>query len=528
MLASVVGASGQVRKPFHPRTSQFSPDKTTYTIKGDFTVLGNTNLILEPYTDLYGNNNNGKVGGTIRPMRYVDIDGDASTVNSSSAKLVFPEENGCNPACTEVVYAGLYWMSRGEPVLYGNNIMVNNQNLNGKFTITQSLSDSYNTYTITRISDNKVIRQIRVRRDIVQIQTRNSDSGDWTTHSGINSADYKIRVGSGDANVHNDRRWWPGQDGSHNNAAFHFTSGGVTYYIYGVSRYYGLYIAKNTGMELTLNGHTMYKNKIKFKHQSESAYTTVTATTSEIMYPTADTSWNGNYFINVGYAEVTDYVRAHGEGNYFGADIALCEGPDFQVGYCGGWALVVVYQNEDMKWRNITLFDGYALTNETNHPLITVDGFQANPAGDVAVKVAMMAAEGDKGMPGDRCHMLRAGKTAITNNPNTYFELHHGGNADTNFFNGSIYPRYTSNPNRNPNYLNNCGIDISMMTLPNENKEYIRNGQTSTQFRFSCVQTPSGVADIYVPWFFGISIQCYVPEPEAFNAFVEVEGAHFD
>ncbi|MBO7586099.1 MAG: fibrobacter succinogenes major paralogous domain-containing protein [Bacteroidales bacterium] len=519
---------GQVRKPFQPRTSQYSPDRNTYTIKGDFTVLGNTNLILQPYTDQYGNNNNGKVGNTIRPMRYVDIDGDASTVNSSSAKLVFPDENGCNPACTEVVYAGLYWMSRADPVLYGDNIMVHNQVVDGKFTVTQALSTNYNTYTITRNSNNQVVRQIRVRRDIIQIETRNGNSGDWTTHSGINSADYKIRIGSGDENLYNDRRWWPGHDGSHNLSGFHFSLGGVTYYIYGVSRYYGLYIAKDSGMELTLNGHTMYKNKIKFKHQSESAYTTVTATTSEILYPTADTSFNGNYFINVGYAEVTDYVRAHGEGNYFGADIALSEGPDFQVGYCGGWALVVVFQNEDMKWRNITLFDGYALTNENNHPLIEVNGFEANPAGDVAVKVAMMAAEGDKGMPGDRCRMLRAGKTAITDNASTYFELHHGDNLDTNFFNGSIYPRSTSNPNRNPNYLNNCGIDISMMTLPNQNKEYIQNGQTSTQFKFSCVQTPSGVADIYVPWFFGISIQCYVPEPEAFNAFVEVEGAHFD
>lgn len=188
MLASVVGASGQVIEPFHPRTSQYSPDKTTYTIKGDFTVLGNTNLILQPYTNDYGNNNSGQVGNVIRPMRYVDIDGDASTVNSSSAQLVFPEENGCNPACTEVVYAGLYWMSRGEPVLYGNNIMVNNQVVDGKFRVTQSLNtdDKTNTYTITRISNNTVERQIRVRTDNHQVQTRNGNSGSWTTQNGAN------------------------------------------------------------------------------------------------------------------------------------------------------------------------------------------------------------------------------------------------------------------------------------------------------------------------------------------------------
>lgn len=542
VTAIVAGASGQVRKPFQPRTSQYSPNKATYTIKGDFTVLGNANLLLEPYTDDYGNNNTGNFGCTIRPMKYVDVDGDASTINSSSAQLVFPTENGCNPACTEVVYAGLYWMSRAEPALYGKStyrdnttIGVDNEVLDGKFRITQALDGNYNVYTITRISSNQVVRQIRVHTGQIQIQTRNGASGTWTTQpssesatnypGNIQSANYTIKYASGSGTTTvGDRRWWTGHDWSHNESAFNFSADGVTYYIYGISRKFGLYIAKDTGTELTLNGHTMYKNKIKFKHQSESAYTTVTATTSEIMYPTADTSWNGNYFINIGYAEVTDYVRAHGEGNYFGADIALSEGPEFQVGYCGGWGLVVVYQNEDMKWRNITLFDGYASVSAGNYPLINVEGFEANPAGDVAVKVAMMAAEGDRGMTGDRCRMLRAGKTEITTNENTYFELSHPKNSPTNFFNGSIY----TNNTRNPTQDNNCGMDISMVTLDNSNKQYIQNGQTSTQFQYTCASVSGAAADIYVPWFFGISIQCYVPEPEAFNAFVQVEGAHFD
>ena len=59
LTAMAAGASGQVIEPFQPRASQYSPDKSTYTIKGDFTVLGNTNLIVDPYDDNMGNNNTG-------------------------------------------------------------------------------------------------------------------------------------------------------------------------------------------------------------------------------------------------------------------------------------------------------------------------------------------------------------------------------------------------------------------------------------------------------------------------------------
>ena len=65
-------------------------------------------------------------------MIYLDKDGDPSTLNSSSATLVYPTGNegsgAIDPACTNVVYAGLYWMGRAH-----NSSPSNNQfTVNGK------------------------------------------------------------------------------------------------------------------------------------------------------------------------------------------------------------------------------------------------------------------------------------------------------------------------------------------------------------------------------------------------------------
>ena len=96
----------QVRVDFEPRESEFTPGTTVYNIKGDFTMVGNTNLTLVNYGDNTNNSNN--------DMEFVDADGDIgnSTSNSSSATLTFSDENGAIPECSNIIYAGLYWSGR--------------------------------------------------------------------------------------------------------------------------------------------------------------------------------------------------------------------------------------------------------------------------------------------------------------------------------------------------------------------------------------------------------------------------------
>lgn len=79
-------ALAQVRIPFTQRTSQYSPTKVIYNIKGDFQMIGNTNLTLVNYGDNTNNSNN--------DMKLVDMDGVSTTANSSSATLTLSTENG--------------------------------------------------------------------------------------------------------------------------------------------------------------------------------------------------------------------------------------------------------------------------------------------------------------------------------------------------------------------------------------------------------------------------------------------------
>ncbi|WP_289029762.1 hypothetical protein, partial [uncultured Algoriphagus sp.] len=89
---------------FTPQTNSEAPDGV-FRIRGDFSMLGNKNLTAVDPSD--------EDNGASTPMRYVDIDGVSSTVNSSSANLVFSTDGGlANPNCYEIVHAGLYWTGR--------------------------------------------------------------------------------------------------------------------------------------------------------------------------------------------------------------------------------------------------------------------------------------------------------------------------------------------------------------------------------------------------------------------------------
>ena len=79
------------------------PDQI-FSIKGDYTMLGNTSLIRVNYSDDGQNGNN--------DMGYVDIDGDADTWNSSTAAFDYSVQAGADPNCTKILYAGLYWTGR--------------------------------------------------------------------------------------------------------------------------------------------------------------------------------------------------------------------------------------------------------------------------------------------------------------------------------------------------------------------------------------------------------------------------------
>ena len=87
LIANCFSANAQIPigKDFVQRTSQYTPTKKIYNVKGDFTMFGNTCLTPQNYSNTQ--NNNGQF------MTYVDTDGDPNTFNSSSSTLVLSTEN---------------------------------------------------------------------------------------------------------------------------------------------------------------------------------------------------------------------------------------------------------------------------------------------------------------------------------------------------------------------------------------------------------------------------------------------------
>ncbi|MDO7173609.1 hypothetical protein Q5N74_15540, partial [Mariniflexile sp. AS56] len=476
----------QVRVPFSPRTSQYTPSKTNYSVKGDFTMMGNTNLTLVNYS------NNEHNGG--KDMQYVDIDDDVNTINSSMAELTFSEENGANTDCTNIIYAGLYWSGRAGSAMtfdvYNNNFVIGDSNTvdetNYLMNITRQGVDNnyYPRFTFTSSTEPAII-----------FESLNSDS-------------YQVRysIDGGTNWIYPSNQVLSANKPDSDSVTISFTpisfgSGNNQFIISALQRDKDTTEDESNTVNHSfalLSGYskTFDKRKISIKGPTASTYTQLTAETDNIFFRTL---WEDRDMYSA-YAEVTDYVKTNGLGNYFVADMALREGNGGDIGYFGGWGMVIVYENSKMKWRDITVFDGHAfVTNATtiSHEL-PISGFKAVQSGDVNVKLGLMAGEGDNFYGGDFFNIRNAGNDA-------WIPLSHSGNTTNNFFNSSII---TGTNNRNPNLINNTGLDISMFNIDNTNNALIGNNQTETRFQYGTT------IDSYIIFNVTLAVDAYIPEAE--------------
>jgi len=121
-----------------------------------------------------------------------------------------------------------------------------------------------------------------------------------------------------------------------------------------------------------------------------------------------------------------------------------------------------------------------------------------------------MAGEGDVTITGDYFQII--------NQASNWVSLNHAGNAANNFFNSSIF---TGGNARNPNLLNNTGMDISMFAIPNTGNSIITNNQSSTTFRYGSTQ------DTYIIFCIAMAVDAYRPEPEGLNTLATINGVPY-
>jgi uncharacterized repeat protein (TIGR01451 family) len=180
---------------------------------------------------------------------------------------------------------------------------------------------------------------------------------------------------------------------------------------------------------------------------------------------------------------ITALISSGGSGTYTVADMKTT----LNSGY-GGWSLVVVYKLNSEKYRNLTVFDGYNSVASGGSLPITLSGFRTPPSGVVGARVGMVAYEGDLGSLGD--NMLFGG-----------VQISDGLNPGTNLFNSSITRLGTRVSTKNPDYVNQLGFDIDVISADG----VLLNNATST------VVTLGSTSETYYPGVITTAIEIYVP-----------------
>lgn len=519
LFSSNIAVFAQVRKEFTQRTSSHALQQYVkpgsqgkiYNLRGDFAMAGNTNITFTNYSDDENNSSN---------LSYVDIDFDGTTINSSSSYL-----NLLDDGCSEIVYAGLYWAGRAN---------TGNRTFNVTASTASSIASTATNQTFVHNSPNNNFYSMSINRQggwftrypryvfnfegvVVQFEFTNDDGNS------------KVRYRYGDSGSFINIGNLGSYTTSSNNARFTFTTpfvvtvNGREYKINYLNRdsqtglteseyqssqrnYAQVNLRAITFTNLT---KTLDKRQIKFKKENQT-YESYTASADDINYPNGT---DANMY--AAYVDVTEYVRTHGAGNYFVADIATTQGASDNTGYFGGWGLVVVYANPNMNWRDITVFDGYAyVEGGTASHQLPIAGFQAAQSGLVNVDIGIMAGEGDRSISGDYFQVLARGGTSTNNNH--YKNLGNSGETG-GFFNSNI----STGSIKNPNLLNNTGIDIQRISLPNQTRVYngqsgtnnfiIGNNQTSTIFKYGSTQ------DTYIIYNLVFAVDAYIPDVEVVN-----------
>lgn len=511
LSAGWYSVSAQSVVPFNPRASTPASSTGTYNIKGDFQMLGNSNLVAA--NDLTGSSTS---QSNATNMVYLNVEPATGIVNSSSATLQFPSIPGVDPACSEIVYAGLYWSGRAD----------NGGTASNTFSVTSGAVAASNTNVTNGNSSNGYNLTIATANDTSNggnngtLTTYNfapQGSGDavvfrfytWRTTTNNNSYTNKVTVQVGTGTVQT-----LSGTASNTNPNYSVTlstpyalptgNGLVTV----LRKVRGENQAVSNSFYATVNTPAVAattvnldKAKVKFKFAGDT-YQDVTALGgTAINYP--PTNYGQMY---AGYADVTAYVKAKGVGKYTVGNIALREGDGGDTGYYGSWGLVVVYKNPFMVDKSITVFDGYGyMASAGGTQTLNVSGFSTPPSGAINATIGVMGGEGDLSISGDPFSIQQK-------NTATYRYLDHNGNTSTtasgafnNFFDSSI--TIAGNPPRNPSHLNNYGSDIHMLNLVNTSNSIIGNSQTSTSFQYGSNQ------DTYIIYSVVFSVDNYVPKP---------------
>ncbi|MFJ1490818.1 SPOR domain-containing protein [Capnocytophaga canis] len=178
------------------------------------------------------------------------------------------------------------------------------------------------------------------------------------------------------------------------------------------------------------------------------------------------------YYVNISYL----LTNTASEGEYTVANIRAATG-HIAGGSAAGWALVLVYENEDSNIKKIITYDGFeSISNEPK--TFSFSGFTTPSKDAFQTRIMGITLEGDFSMGGDQVTVsVPASGKSLT--------LESKIRPQRNFFNSAITWNDEFVRERNPASQNTLGFDIFKMDIPNVNQELIPNDASSLDLTYS-------------------------------------------
>ena len=140
----------------------------------------------------------------------------------------------------------------------------------------------------------------------------------------------------------------------------------------------------------------------------------------------------------------------------------------------GGWNIVVVYKDELLSRRNLTVFEGRVDVQKNSVTDVTVNGFLTPISGPVTFEVGVFSYEGDRSLKGDQ--LLFDGGNGFVNVFDTL-------NPIDNIFNSSFTNKGKVNTSQDPLFMNSLSLDSDIFLPDNSANTYIGNSATSATTR---------------------------------------------
>ena len=229
---------------------------------------------------------------------------------------------------------------------------------------------------------------------------------------------------------------------------------------------------------------------IKFRTPGQTGYTSLSADRVD-----TNTLATSDYSA---YRNVTSLVQGAGAGTYWSADMVAATGTDRYA----GWSLVVALEDPTAPLRDLSVFSGYATVTGTTETVDTsISGFLTPQSGAVGARFGTVTYEGDAGLTGD---YMQVGTTRLAD----------GQSPSANFFGSRITSGGANLANRNPNGLNNLGVDAKVVDAPG----VLPNGATSANVRFATA------GDFYYPAAITTQVDLFAPTIQGSKSVTNLSG----